>query len=310
MTVQAPTGFDAASALRRALEWFLELRLWVASSVTLLSIYCQETLGGSWRQGRAQLPVIIFFATLALYNLDRGVDGKGGRLGSSHVNERHAFKVSPGPSPGTHLLLSLGSLLVLMPLVSRLNRWSLSLLVLGFSLCSSYALPWGRRTNRRRLKSIPGVKAPFVGFAVAIAVVWVPLLAGDGSPFSPAARISHKFPVFEALILTVTLGLLCTVNALLFDVPDIDEDRERGVPTAALRWGIRVNRYISLALCLFAGGLAWLGLADPLPLTAMAGFLGIAATKIDETTTKTTVAFWVDGGLLLPLGVLVLGSIR
>jgi 4-hydroxybenzoate polyprenyltransferase len=109
--------------------------------------------------------------------------------------------------------------------------------------------------------------------------------------------------------LTLSLGVLCTVNALLFDVPDVEEDRENTVPTVALSWGIGVNRRLSIAGCLIACGLAWWGLDKPLPVVAVALFLIFAALRITEKTKKTTIAFWVDGCLMLPLGAQLLGSL-
>lgn len=291
------------TSLRIAFDWLLELRLWVAFCVGALGIYCQRILGDPSQASTPNVTsAVIFLSTLALYNLDQSLDGK--RAGSRPEQKKHP-RYSAGPSRRHHLTLSLVSVAGLFACATQLSPSSLMLLALGFVLCSSYAVPWGR--GSRRLKSIPGIKAPFVGFSVAIAVIWVPLLPSL-STFSELSPDRGSL-LFEAAFLTLSLGLLCTVNALLFDVPDMQEDRERGVPTAAVLRGISFNRRLCVFLCLLAASLAYWGLTKPLPIVAFAAFLIFAAVRINEKTAKRKIAFWVEGCLILPLSVLLISSV-
>src|SRR5690606_14876149 len=113
-----------------------------------------------------------------------------------------------------------------------------ALLGAGFLCSATYALPL---PGGGSVKTIPGLKAPFVGFAVASAVVLLPAL--DASPSPEAAGVAW---------LILTLGLCATVNALLFDTVDVEEDRQADVPSAPRLLGARGVRRLCAALLLTA----------------------------------------------------------
>lgn len=265
----------------------LQLRFWVAGSVTALAYYCQGALASpslaKVKLGPVPLSTwgIIFLSTLALYNLDGSLDARPGTLRTR-----------------LHWALTTGSGVLLLPLLLTLPQGATALVASGLLLCSLYAVPWGPARQNRRLKSVPGLKAPFIGCAVAIAVVYFPLLTR--SPESPR--------VPDSLTLCGLLACLCTINALLFDIPDQAEDHQQQVPTLPTRWGIKPTllscRLMSLGTLLSAVLL----LERPLPLVCLALALLVACSLIDTKTAKSTVAFWVDGALMLPALVLLLQS--
>src|SRR5690606_27803191 len=111
----------------------------------------------------------------------------------------------------------------------------------------------------------------------------------------------------RALTLTCALSLYCTANALLCDVPDIDEDQRTGVPTLPLRWGLAGTRWTSRALIasglLISVVLAGQGTSasHSIGLFCLGAGLLAFTESIDFRTPRRTVAVWVDGALLLPV---------
>jgi 4-hydroxybenzoate polyprenyltransferase len=184
----------------------------------------------------------------------------------------------------------------------RLNPRALVLTGSGTLLCGLYAVPfahWQRSRGGRtrlRLKAIPFLKAPFVGASVGTAVVWVPLWAAN-------ARI----PLSQSLALTGALSFYCCTNALLFDIPDVEEDARAKIPTIPLSFGLVETRATCRAL-LCAGffcsvlfcsqvTLGW----HSVGLFALGTTLLIFTQHLHFRTARHLVALSVDGALLLPL---------
>jgi len=221
-------------------------------------------------------------ATLALYNLDGTLDHSSGQPSSSTRRRAHLTLTALSAVWLLTELFSVGSLAVL-PIFA------------GFSLCATYALRLiiGGRTVQ--IKSIPGVKAPFIGSSVGCAAVLVPVLL-QPSALDPLSR------AWRALLLALCLGAFCTANALLFDIPDMPKDRQFGVQTMALRYGPARAKQLAIA-CIGAGSV-YLFFASPearLALGALAIALLLSVLLVQPSTPKSSVAFWVDGALALPL---------
>lgn len=267
----------------------LQLRFWVATSVTALAFYCQEALN---REGVIAHPLertplttwgIVFLSTLALYNLDGSLDA------------------APGARRARlHWALTIGSSILLLPLLLTLPLQAAALAAAGLLLCGLYAVPWGPAPQSRRLKSVPGLKAPFIGSAVAVAVVYFPALTRAPGHFAPSLLS------IESLRLTLPVACLCTVNAILFDIPDQVADRKEQIPTLPARWGTASALGLCRAMSLSAGLLVVALLREWQPLACLALALMVACSRIDTKTSKSAVAFWVDGALMLPTLVLLL----
>lgn len=294
------------------LDWGIQLRLWVATCVTGLSLFSIQALGVAQEGTATTALAVIFFATLALYNLDGGLDAPKAPARSPRGSPERG--VAPANAAARdrrrrlHLAFTGFSGCVLLVLASRLSPRALLLTSGGALICSVYAVPLTRtrRSSDRgfRLKALPFLKAPFVGCAVGTATVWVPLWAGDG-----------RVQLSRALALTCALSFYCTANALLCDVPDIDEDERTGVPTLPLRWGLAGTRWTSRAL-ITAGVLisaVFAGQGTPsshsIGLFCLGAGLLTFTELIDFRTPRRTVAVWVDGALLLPVSFqLLVGS--
>lgn len=300
---------QAFLAPETVLDWGIELRLWVATCVAGLSLFSVRALGLPLDEVTWSAIGVVFCSTLALYNLD----------GSLDAPERAAFFESAAIAKRRRLHLALTALSAgaLLLLAAHLSTRALVLTVSGALACSLYAVPFPSQRRgmgahriaepgappspRLRLKSLPFLKAPFVGFAVGIATVWVPLWARDGS--------AHLLP---ALLLTLALSLYCTDNALLFDIVDLNEDRRAQVPTLPVRSGLlstrRLSRALSLAGLLASGAFA---ATSAMPITSLGlAALGLTLAIFTELlhfgTSPRVVAWWVDGALLLPLGFQIL----
>lgn len=297
------SSFERVSTVRvsrvptTALDWGVELRLWVATCVTGLSLYSARASGLVLDRTTISALAITFFATLALYNLD----------GSLDAPTRHAVADAAEGNTLRRLHLALTGLasISLLVLVAQLSLRALLLTGGGALVCSLYAIPVTltrkASTSSFRLKALPFLKAPFVGCAVGTAVVWVPLWANGG-------RVSF----LQAIALTSALAFYCTANALLFDIPDVEEDDQTGVPTLPVRWGLHRTRWVNRAL-------VTAGLLSSVAFAALFGAdshavglfcLGFALLAFTESfhfrTPRRTVALWVDGALLLPLSFQVL----
>ena len=205
--------------------------IWTAAGVASLVYFVQETLGlpPDWRA-----VVFIFAAALLPYNLDRLLD--------SYVQPIPDPKAqSYFRNPSIWLLpliaaLTLGILLCWAPQKVRfVSSGGLVPLIYGLPL-----LPLGRGKSRRwyRLKDIPGAKAWIVAVVITYALVAVPLAYADG--------------VFDrsAILTTLFLFVFTGTNSHLFDVRDINSDREKGVLTLPLIVGVQGNRFIWTGLTL------------------------------------------------------------
>ncbi len=278
--------------LKSTLQLGIELRLWVAGCVTGLSVFSYRALTeGSLSEKdvfTSNAPFfVVFLSTLALYNLD-------GTLDAPRAGKARRRKV--------HLTLTAFSCAALFYFLIQLPALARTIALGGAIFSALYAIPltWGRK--RTSLKKIAGLKAPFVGVAVAVAVVIVPILSRSPVVFWPA---------FSLLI--ITLALYCTANAFLFDIPDRQVDKLNDVPTQASLRGLDSTKRLCTVLCL-AGMLFSLliGFTTIGPLkaayqvntAASLFFLGvlllISSHRVNETTSRTAVAWRVDGALLVP----------
>ncbi|MEM8673420.1 MAG: UbiA family prenyltransferase [Cyanobacteria bacterium P01_G01_bin.67] len=273
---------------QRFLEISIYPSIWTAAGVASLTYFVQETLGlpHDWRA-----VALIFATALLFYNLDRLLD-------SSIQPIPDAKAQSFVLHPGFKLLLlvtalAVGILLYQAPAIVRLVSCGGFLpLIYGMPL-----LPWVREGNWRwyRIKDIPAAKAWIVAVIITYALVAVPL-AYAGVMFEESAALIALF----LLIFTGT-------NSHLFDVRDLDSDREKGVMTLPLMVGVRVNRLIwtGLNLCLLACfSCFWLtGLNSPaleviLPVLAInLAFIWL----LSPDTPRNIYNIGLDGCLFLPI---------
>ena len=273
---------------QRFLEISIYPSIWTAAGVASLTYFVQETLGlpHDWRA-----VALIFATALLFYNLDRLLD-------SSIQPIPDAKAQSFVLHPGFKLLLlvtalAVGLLLYQAPATVRLvSCGGLFPLIYGMPL-----LPWARGQNLRwyRLKDVPGAKAWIVAGVITYALVAVPLAYADG--------VFDQSALLTALFLLIFTG----TNSHLFDVRDLDSDREKGVLTLPLIVGVRVHRLIwtclNLGLLAFLGWFWATGLNSP-ALEVVLPVLAIDLSFIwllNPDTPRNVYNIGLDGCLFLPI---------
>lgn len=252
-------------------DYVVRTHLWVAGAVTSLASFAAHEL--EYPPSLAALAVV-FFSTLLIYNLDTAIDLRPPPAASGARQVR-----------ATRLIwLALAAVLGLLTTM----HWATSALVVGgAAVCCLYAVPLGPRGFR--MKALPGAKSVVVGSAVAIAVVFVPLIEHGG------AWPERCWPTLALL------GTLTLVNATLFDVRDLEQDRARGLRTLPVILGLKTTRLVlgvgaTASLSVLATleprlrQPAWLLLAALLPLIAWLG----------PRSPKSAYTWLVDGALFIP----------
>jgi 4-hydroxybenzoate polyprenyltransferase len=162
------------------------------------------------------------------------------------------------------------------------------LVVAGALLCSLYAVPITR--GGFRLKAVPGSKSLFVGSAVSIAVVVVPLYCSAESAET------------DALGVWVFLFVLCTANATAFDVFDFAHDRRARLSTLPVLMG-RQATLRATGWAMLASALAATLLEPRLFLPATVSTIGVLCLLrlLPRIRRRSTLELTLDGALLLPL---------
>ena len=273
---------------QRFLEILIYPSIWTAAGVASLTYFVQETLNlpHDWRA-----VALIFAAALLFYNLDRLLDSS---IQPIPDPQAQSFVLHPGFKLLLLVIaLAVGLLLYQAPATVRLvSCGGLLPLIYGIPI-----LPWSRGQNLRwyRLKDVPGAKAWIVAGIITYALVAVPL-AYAGVMFEESAALIALF----LLIFTGT-------NSHLFDVRDLDSDREKGVLTWPLMLGVRGNRLIwtglNLSLFAFLGWFWTTGLNYPaleviLPVLALDLVL---IWLLSPDTPRNVYNIGLDGCLFLPI---------
>lgn len=268
--------------------------IWVAAGLASLAIFVQHALGLDF----AWPPVLLIFASALIpYNLDRIAD--------SYLQEIPDRRAQAYFQQGWGWLVLAAAIAATVMLLCRANQ-SVLMVSLGGLVPLVYGLPlfpwWGDRDIRwLRLKDIPASKAWIVAGVITYALVAVPLAYAE-APFDFSAALTGLF-------LLIFVG----TNSHLFDVRDLESDRQAGVLTLPLLVGVTGNRWIWStlnALIPIALSWGWLQqLAVPAPtivLPCVAANL-VALWLIRPDTPRTLYDLGVDGYLFLPSIIVGLG---
>jgi 4-hydroxybenzoate polyprenyltransferase len=171
---------------------------------------------------------------------------------------------------------------------------------IGGVLCLAYGaplLPAGSpAAQRRRLRDIPGFKAPFVSAAITGAAIAVPLLY---SGQNANANLEVPAPGSIAILASAMFGvILC--NVYFFDIRDRHADAHSGVRTLPLLIGVRRTRQfcVGISSLLLAVWLVAPNATAAGPLMAL--LLAIVATlvyamRLSADASRLRFAFIVDG---------------
>ncbi|MFW5966249.1 MAG: UbiA family prenyltransferase [Persicimonas sp.] len=243
---------------------FFFSNIWVAAAaaaLTLQTTYCLDDA----HPVSASLFVLVFCATLFIYNLDRLVSAS--REDAVELTDRHRFiqrhrRLLWGLAAAASLGVA-ASLFFVSPAV----WWGL--LPLGV-VSLAYSLPILKGDQARRLKDLPGVKIFVIALVWGSVTVLLPALeAGIGR------RLALWGPVFAerfVFIFAITLP---------FDVRDLERDRSARISTLPMWLGPTRTRWLSvalialfIALVVIAYGPTWRG---PTPALALSGLISAVA---------------------------------
>jgi 4-hydroxybenzoate polyprenyltransferase len=279
-----------------SLECLVYPSIWVALGLASLTYFIQTTLNlpADWR------PIALIFAmALIPYNLDRIVDSYVQTIPDPKI--QGYFR-----SRGVFILLAIailvaGILLFLAPTaVRRVSLGGFVPLVYGIPLLP---IRQQNRTRWYRLKDIPGAKAWIVDCVLTYAVVAVPL--------AYAGAAVDRTVVLLIGFLLVFIG----TNSHLFDVRDLDSDRQKGVQTLPVLIGIRGTRVVLTTLNLLLIPLMTWSWTTPLPSLSPGIVVPsilvnlLAIWTLSPTMSRNVYDVGLDGGLFLPSLLVWIGSL-
>lgn len=290
--VSFPNFDRAAAASHRFFLWALVYpSIWVAAAIASLVPFVQYTLGLTFDWA----PVLLIFATALIpYNVDRIADSY--------------FQEIPDPQAQSYFRQGWGWMILSLAMVATVallygaNQQVVMVSLAGL-IPSIYGLPifpWRGRDRWQwfRLKDVPATKAWIVTSVITYAVIAVSLAYAE-QPFTLSAGITGLF----VLIFVGT-------NSHLFDIRDLQSDKQAGMQTLPGLVGITGNRWIwfvlnGLALVVVAWGWSQsLRVPEPAIVLSCLAVNVIALCLVKPTTPRSIYSILIDGYLFLP-GIIV-----
>lgn len=241
------------------------------------------------------LAVLVFCATLFVYNLDRLVSSS--REDNFAITERHRWIEARRSWLWALALLSGagGAASVFFVPFDLL----LGLIPLGV-VSLAYSLPfWKRDGKMLRLKDVPGIKIFLIALVWASVTVILPVLDAEVDPLGRHAVLT--FVERLVFIFAITLP---------FDVRDLERDRKAGIRTLPMALGPSGTRWLAVGLMVAFTGLSvlnygWQLDAASLPM-ALSGLLTAAALwGSDEVRGELYYVGVLDGTMILQWALVV-----
>jgi len=271
----------------RFLELIIYPSIWVAAAIASLGIYTQEVLelGHNW-----QAIALIFVTALIPYNLDRIFDSYVQKIPDSKA--QLFFRQ---PFIWVLLLTAMIATAVLLDNAPLKVRY-VSLAGIIPLLYGAPLFPWKQNSQWQwyRLKDIPGSKAWIVGSILTYAVIALPITYAG-------ARFDLKVFIF-----TCFMFVFIVTNSHIFDVRDVQSDREKGVVTLPIMAGVRGTKIILTAMnlsILLAFSSLWftnrLAEHPEIILAIIVNLLFIWAVNLD--TPRWVYSIWIEGFLFIPV---------
>ena len=216
---------------------FLQLIIYpsvlVAAAIASLGIYTQEIL----ELGRNWQPIILIFVTALIpYNLDRIFDSY-----VQKIPDDKAQLFFRQPYIWMLLLSTIATTIILISIAPVRVRYA-SIAGIVPLLYGTPIFPWKDNSSLEahwrwyRLKDIPGSKAWIVGSILTYAVIALPT-AYEGVEFDLAS-----------VWLTLFMFVFIVTNSHIFDIRDIDSDRQKGVVTLPTIAGVKGTKAILTAM--------------------------------------------------------------
>ncbi len=223
--------------------------LWISLAAGLVTADSYVRLGHAPRA--FPVPLLVFFATLVVYNLDRLVHGAD--EDAVDRSDRHRWVARH--RRGLFVLTAAAALGVASCLAAV--SWTLALVLVPLGAVSlAYVLPVVMRRGRAgpmRLKEVPGLKIFVIAATWAAATVVLPAFEVHAPVGSAAGVAAERFLFVFAICLP-------------FDVRDLDRDRAMGIRTLPAILGLPATRILGVVTLAGAAALA-------------AGHYGLAASS-------------------------------
>ena len=287
------------------LEVFVYSSVWTAAALSSMVLFVAHVLGlDADPQARILAPTVTLFAScLFIYNLDHVIDARVEGI-PDHRAERYFKRFDV-------LCLLVASAIATGLLVGNAPRPAQWVFGVYVTVGLLYGLPiMPLRVDGGwtwfRLKDIPGFKSWLVGGAVTVAVVGLPA-AWNGLPLNRALWFVAVF-VF----------VFTSTNAHMFDVRDVEKDRETKIATLPVAISVRGTKMALIALNLVlalliiygwttldARSIAAVGIVQPGDMAHPEVLACVAVTVgyvlfLSPRTPREVYAIVVDGCLVIP----------
>ena len=275
----------------RFLQLIIYPSILVGAAIASLGMYTQEILNFShnWQ------PIALIFVTALIpYNLDRIFDSY-----VQKIPDDKAQLFFRQPYIWVLLISAIATTIILVSIAPIGVRYACTAGIVPL-LYGTPIFPWKQDLAQPagwrwyRLKDIPGSKAWIVGSTLTYAVIALPI-AYEGARFSLAAAW-----------LTLFMFVFIVTNSHIFDIRDIDSDRQKGVVTLPTMVGVRGTKIILTVMNVFV-----MLIASGLWITSLASYhpemiLAIAINLVYIWTINTSTPRWIysiliEACLFIPL---------
>ena len=213
----------------RFLQLIIYPSVWVAAAIASLGMYTQEIL----EYERNLLPIALIFVTALIpYNLDRIFD--------SYVQKIPDDKAQLFFRQPYIWLLLLGAIVttIVLIIIAPVRVRYATIAGIVPLLYGTPIFPWRHNSSSQvrwrwyRLKDIPGSKAWIVGSILTYAAIALPM-----------AYEAASFGLIDSW-LTLFMFVFIVTNSHIFDIRDIESDRDKGVVTLPTIAGVKGTKVI------------------------------------------------------------------
>ena len=231
----------------------------------------------------------VFFSTLVLYDFSNLFLGKV----AFSVNQslRHKWIIA---NKNALMILSMISIIMIAIVASSFKLKFILLFIPIVVLAFSYFFP------QTRLRSITGVKDTIVAFVWTMTTSGYPLLLASMSTVKSGDLFTKENGLFiiERFLFILPIGAI-------FNVRDIETDRNSGVRTIPVVYGVRATVITCLILLLLFSILVFFNSRfslETIALIASAIVTGILTIKSSPDKNDYFYFLWIDGMVLLQVG--------